>query len=309
MANVKTITATTTESAVEFNATYTFMWFRNLGENDCYICEHSGIVASADDVTLLKAGEVARLTLPQSPMQSKAYIKAADGSNTVEVHAQNYSDCPFKVTGKGGGSGDDGTHYKGTTITVISDGSTANPITIDGESYTAVFGDIVLYNYTEFVFDGTQWSEFGRPFDTVPTSGSANAVTSDGIYQVTPLSRGSGEDSATQKNCSASGKRSIAFGDNTRSLQNYLVSLGRYSTGGKSGDLFNIGNGTDNNNRSNIVEINSTELNVNGDIKKNGVALGALAMKSSATGTAVTNVVYDSANERLVIELGTVTVS
>lgn len=31
MANVKTITATTTESAVEFNATYQFMWFRNFG--------------------------------------------------------------------------------------------------------------------------------------------------------------------------------------------------------------------------------------------------------------------------------------
>ena len=99
---VKTITATTTESAVEFSATYQFMWFRNFGENDCYICDHSGIVANADDVTLLKAGEVARLTLPQTPAQSKAYIKAADGSNTVEVHAQNFSDCPFKKQGKGG---------------------------------------------------------------------------------------------------------------------------------------------------------------------------------------------------------------
>lgn len=104
MANVKTITAITTESAVEFNATYQFMWFRNFGENDCYICAHSGIVANADDVTLLKAGEVARLTLPQSPAQSKAYIKAADGSNTVEVHAQNFSDCPFKRKAKGGES-------------------------------------------------------------------------------------------------------------------------------------------------------------------------------------------------------------
>lgn len=104
MANIKTITATTTESAVEFDVTYQFMWFRNFGESDCYICVHSGIVASADDVTLLKAGEVARLTLPQTPAQSKAYIKSASGSNTVEVHAQNYSDCPFKISGKGGES-------------------------------------------------------------------------------------------------------------------------------------------------------------------------------------------------------------
>ena len=127
MANVKTITATTTESAVEFNATYQFMWFRNYGENDCYICAHSGIVANADDVTLLKAGEVARLTLPQTPAQSKAYIKAADGSNTVEVHAQNYSDCPFKKQAKGG----DDTQIESLTAT-------------ENKTYTAPTG--IAYN-------------------------------------------------------------------------------------------------------------------------------------------------------------------
>lgn len=102
MANRKTITATTTESYVEFPATYQFMWFMNYGENDCYISDHSGIVAGADDVILLKAGEARRLGLPQCPAVSKAYIKAADGSNTVEVHAQNFSDCPFKKKAKGG---------------------------------------------------------------------------------------------------------------------------------------------------------------------------------------------------------------
>ena len=160
MANVKTITATTTESAVEFSATYQFMWFRNFGENDCYICAHSGIVASADDVTLLKAGEVARLTLPQAPAQSKAYIKAADGSNTVEVHAQNFSDCPFKVMAKGGGgSGGSANIYR--TTTALTDGSTTNPITVDEEPVTAVSGDFAIYNTQEFIFDGTTWSLLG----------------------------------------------------------------------------------------------------------------------------------------------------
>ena len=100
----------------------------------------------------------------------------------VEVRAGS-SVLPFKIGGKGGGGGSGGgCTYRGTTTTAISNGSTTNPITIDGESYTAVFGDVVVYGYTEFVFDGTTWSEFGRPFDTVPTQGSANAVTSDGIY-------------------------------------------------------------------------------------------------------------------------------
>lgn len=105
----------------------------------------------------------------------------ADG---VEVWAGSSGiSCPFAKGGKGGGGSSGGCNYKGTTTTAIENGSTTNPITIDGESYTAVFGDIVVYGYTEFVFDGTVWSEFGRPFDTTPTSGSANAVTSDGIYR------------------------------------------------------------------------------------------------------------------------------
>ena len=58
--------------------------------------------------------------------------------------------------------------YKGSTTTVLSDGSTTNPITINGESYTAVAGDVVTYTPSgtgarelEFVFDGTYWQEFG----------------------------------------------------------------------------------------------------------------------------------------------------
>lgn len=220
---------------------------------------------------------------------------------------------PFKVSAKGGGgSGGDNTHYKGTTTTAISNGSTTNPITIDGESYTAVFGDIVVYNYTEFVFDGTKWSEFGRPFDTVPTSGSANAVTSDGIYTfVNPFRtwrNGTGTTSAmggaTSYNV-ASGTRSLAWGDVARATGVDAIAMGKAVTasgaeslalglgtvasqpqmiaGGKynqvhTNDLLEIGNGTTNDARSNIVEVNSTELNVNGDIQQNGVPIRATTM-------------------------------
>lgn len=196
-------------------------------------------------------------------------------------------ECPFKLGAKGGGGGSGGgCTYRGTTTTAISNGSTTNPITIDGESYTAVFGDVVVYNYTEFVFDGTAWSEFGRPFDTVPTSGSTNAVTSDGVYRVTPLNRGIGENSVVGGNgcsangnnsfaigvsTSASGSRASAFGFRTQATQPSMTAIGVYNSP-RTDDLFNIGNGVLSA-RSNIVEVNSTELNVNGDIKKNGVGI------------------------------------
>lgn len=184
--------------------------------------------------------------------------KVAHPAEGVEIRA-GLSAVPFKVSGKGGGGSSGGCNYKGTTTTAISNGSTTNPITIDGEEYTASFGDIVVYGYTEFVFDGTTWSEFGRPFDTTPTSGSANAVTSDGIYKRTPFMRGTGEPSAT-------------LGVGTIAGQTNMLAIGRWNAQ-RSADLFNIGNGASYSNRSNIVEVNATSFNVNGDIQKNGVSL------------------------------------
>lgn len=50
---------------------------------------------------------------------------------------------------------------RGTTTTALTDEATTNPITIDGDSYTAVANDAVFYSKKEFVFDGTKWHEFG----------------------------------------------------------------------------------------------------------------------------------------------------
>lgn len=53
------------------------------------------------------------------------------------------------------------TDYLGVTTTALSDGATTNPITIEGESVTAVKGNIVNYGSKEFIFNGTVWQEFG----------------------------------------------------------------------------------------------------------------------------------------------------
>lgn len=54
-----------------------------------------------------------------------------------------------------------GLHFRGETTTALTDGATTNPITINGSSYTAVSGDLVLYDEKEFLFDGTKWIEMG----------------------------------------------------------------------------------------------------------------------------------------------------
>ena len=49
----------------------------------------------------------------------------------------------------------------GETSTALTDNATTNPITVNGESYTAQPNDAVIYGHKEFLFDGTKWHEFG----------------------------------------------------------------------------------------------------------------------------------------------------
>lgn len=91
MAQIKTITASTTEQAVDFGTWYQYVWFKNLGETDCYVADHSGVVAGADGVALLKAGENTRLVAGSDTV----YVLADSGTPEVEIHAQNFADCPF----------------------------------------------------------------------------------------------------------------------------------------------------------------------------------------------------------------------
>ena len=53
------------------------------------------------------------------------------------------------------------TAYLGVTTTVLTDGSTTNPIVINGENVTAKAGSIATYQHAEFIFNGTAWQEFG----------------------------------------------------------------------------------------------------------------------------------------------------
>ena len=61
------------------------------------------------------------------------------------------------------GSINGGVHYLGVTTTILSDGDSTNPITIDTQQVTAKSGDLVIYQKKEFIFSDTdsQWHEFG----------------------------------------------------------------------------------------------------------------------------------------------------
>lgn len=56
-----------------------------------------------------------------------------------------------------------GTHFIGVTTTPLTDGASTNPITIGGESVTAVNGDITVNGNKEFIFSDSdsKWHELG----------------------------------------------------------------------------------------------------------------------------------------------------
>ena len=111
------------------------------------------------------------------------------------------------------------TNYLGVTTTELTDGSTTNPITINGASVTAVSGSIVNYGSKEFVYNGTAWQEFGdlSTLGTLAYKDSATgSVTPSGSVSAPSFT---GTQATITTNVTAAGNVSISEG--TSSTKNY----------------------------------------------------------------------------------------
>ena len=53
-------------------------------------------------------------------------------------------------------------YWMGVTTTVLTDGSTTNPITINSETVTAEVGGMAQYDAIEYVWNGSAWQEMGH---------------------------------------------------------------------------------------------------------------------------------------------------
>lgn len=119
--------------------------------------------------------EVGRMGIPNGSIFTEI-----DTGDTYMYDADNTT--WYQVTIGGGGT-QGGIVLVGETTTALTDGATTNPITVDGQSYTAQPNDAVIYGNKEFLFDGTYWHEFGdmsglgsAAYKDVPTSGDASTT-------------------------------------------------------------------------------------------------------------------------------------
>lgn len=127
MSQIKTVTTVSSENEVTFDAFYSFVWFKNVGDTDVYVAPYSGFSAGDVDVSACPAGQMVRITA----RNEKVYIL---GATTLEIHAQNFSDCPFKVRGKGG---------EQITVTPLSVSENGVYTAPTGSAYSPVTVDVV----------------------------------------------------------------------------------------------------------------------------------------------------------------------
>ena len=117
------------------------------------------------------------------------------------------------------------THWLGVTTTSLTDGSTTNPITINGDSVIAVSGDIVQdSNGNEYIFNGTAWQALGSSVGTL----KAFAYADTGSVTITPA--GTNASSTVTGTCSGTAvtltTTSVGSVTNVGSMPTYTVSSG-----------------------------------------------------------------------------------
>ena len=142
------------------------------------------------------------ITLPSGNSYYLADDEVRDwiGDGTTSGAEKRLSDAESAITKLS-----NATHWLGVTTTTLSDGSTTNPITINGQSVTAVSGDIVQdSNGNEYIFNGTAWQALGSSVGTL----KAFAYADTGDVTITP--KGSNASSSVSGTCSVTPSGSVS---------------------------------------------------------------------------------------------------
>lgn len=133
---------------------YTFSSIAIRSENNVGISEYSG--KQLGDSGVLRCNEGESILYPTLVPKNFIYLI---GTGKVEIFVGNNLNVnPFKNGGRGG---EKLLRYLGVTTTVLTDGSTTNPIIIDNKNITAKEADWAIYNSSDFLFNGTIWQEVG----------------------------------------------------------------------------------------------------------------------------------------------------
>lgn len=72
-----------------------YYWIKNKGNSTIYVSAFPNVIADGDDVAELAAGDIIMIENTDNHL----YIL---GAGKIEIHKQNFIECPFKIKAKGG---------------------------------------------------------------------------------------------------------------------------------------------------------------------------------------------------------------
>ena len=247
-----TVTLSGTAEKVTLSAAYGWVWLKNMSDADMFAGLSADISEGADGVMVIPAGECGRI---QTDGFDFVYLM---GTGNALVVAQNYADCPFKVSEKGGETPDLSVYalkskYGDTTIDVGRKAGT----TVGSRSVAEGFNTTASGNYSHAE---------GRE-----TTASANNSHAEG-HKATA----SGDNShAEGYSVTANGDSSHAEGHNTNATNFASHACGHYNVnmtdGGSfintTGTAFAIGNGTVNISDYTVTKSNAFSVMFDGTVK------------------------------------------
>ena len=147
---IKTVTTTTGVNTVTFPEFFKYFWIKNIGDTTVYASAFANVSAGVDNTSVIKSGDTVCV---ENIDNDNVYIS---GEGSVEIHAQNYADCPFKIGGKGGEIPDLSEYAKKTDVpTKVSDlendsGYLAEHGTIDtARQVTSSSSKVIIYEDNE----------------------------------------------------------------------------------------------------------------------------------------------------------------
>lgn len=135
----------------------------------------SDLADKVADNELVAAGALADLDLrvnqKQDTLVSGENIKTINGINLLESGNLEINAKSLGLSAA--------LKYCGITTTELTDGSTTNPVMINGSSHSPEAGCVVFYEDKEFIFNGLSWEELGYPTDlsNYTTLNTAQTIT------------------------------------------------------------------------------------------------------------------------------------
>lgn len=137
--------------------------------------------------------EIGRMGVPNGSIFTEI-----DTGDTYMYDIDNTTWHKVSIGSGGGDRPEGGIVLVGETTTALIDGARTNPITVNGNSYTAQSNDAVIYGSKEFLFDGTKWHEFGdlsglASKDIGAMTGYAKASTGSAVATTDTLNQAIGK--------------------------------------------------------------------------------------------------------------------